>query len=322
MNEFEMMKSSAKETLISDILEAVNQVRKNRPLIHVLPNPVSAAFTADGVRALGGRVVMTQAPEEAGEITAYANAAVVNLGQPDREKREAAERVLAAACEHGIPAVMDPVGAGASEYRMETVRYLASLPWKGIIKGNEAEIRTVLTGEIQHQGEDNAPPKADSRALMDMAVAIYNDTKVAEADPVNLTGKILAVTGKTDKVITEQICTVFVHKEPLPYEIAGAGCLAGALCGLYQTTGMGDITAACTAFAVMGYALEKAGKIINREGARGDRIEGPVLPESSVEAGYASYRQAVLDVLSSLYDSMDLRRYIEDTMKVLSYSER
>ena len=84
----------------------------------------------------------------------------MNLGQPSEEKYLACERALQTAGNLGLPAVLDPVGAGASGYRKKASASLcaASWPgraWSGVLKGNSSEIHTVLTGAAAHSGVDS-----------------------------------------------------------------------------------------------------------------------------------------------------------------------
>ena len=97
--------------------EAFSMVKDQAPLVHMIANYVTASFCADVMAAMGARPLMAQAPEEMEEITGSADGLAVNLGQPSEEKYLACERALQTAGNLGLPAVLDPVGAGASGYR-------------------------------------------------------------------------------------------------------------------------------------------------------------------------------------------------------------
>ena len=140
--------------------EAFSMVKDQAPLVHMIANYVTASFCADAMAAMGARPLMAQAPEEMEEITGSADGLAVNLGQPSEEKYLACERALQTAGNLGIPAVLDPVGAGASGYRKKASASLcaASWPgraWSGVLKGNSSEIHTVLTGAAAHSGVDS-----------------------------------------------------------------------------------------------------------------------------------------------------------------------
>lgn len=79
---------------------------------------------------------MAVAPEELKEIVSQADGCVVNLGQLSQGKLEAARLVLQCAAKECKPLVLDPVGCGASSFRLGAVQELFGIPWNGIVKGN------------------------------------------------------------------------------------------------------------------------------------------------------------------------------------------
>ena len=85
------------EKTAEQISEVYQEIRRQKPLIHMIPNTVSAALCADGLSALGARPLMAVAAEEMAEITGQADISVVNLGQLNQEKLKAAEQVFTCA---------------------------------------------------------------------------------------------------------------------------------------------------------------------------------------------------------------------------------
>ena len=55
-------------------------VKKRVPLIHAITNYVTMGWVADVVSALGASPIMSDAVEEVEEVTAFADALVLNLG--------------------------------------------------------------------------------------------------------------------------------------------------------------------------------------------------------------------------------------------------
>ena len=94
--------------------ELVDKLRKARPVIHEITNYVTAESCADAALAAGASPVMADEPEEVIEITAGADALVLNLGTLSFNKQIAMERAAQAAKAKGIPVVLDPVGVMAS----------------------------------------------------------------------------------------------------------------------------------------------------------------------------------------------------------------
>lgn len=230
-------KEADMENVIWKIADVPDQIRQKRPLVHMIPNSVTVALCTDGLAALGARPLMAQAPEEMDEIPAYADALVVNMGQPTKEKLLAAERALTAAEKSGTPIVWDPVGAGASCFRRETFSGLLSLEWKGIIKGNQSEIHTLQSGTISHQGIDSIG-------------AFELRTRASD-------GRVWAVSGSEDLVFKEDRC-YFLKHEGRRLMLTGSGCLTGAVMGACYAVEKEPDTAALAAFFLMAYAGERA----------------------------------------------------------------
>ena len=94
------------------------RIRAAHPLVHCIYNIVTANDCANLALAVGASPMMAQAPEEMEEIAALAGAVVLNTGTPDAAKFRAARLAGAAANRRGIPVVLDPVGVGASRWRL------------------------------------------------------------------------------------------------------------------------------------------------------------------------------------------------------------
>ena len=93
----------------------LDEVRRRRPLIHCVSNIVTANDCANLALAVGASPMMAQAPEEMEAISAVSDVTVLNTGTPDAEKFRAC-RICAASARH--PVVLDPVGVGASPWRL------------------------------------------------------------------------------------------------------------------------------------------------------------------------------------------------------------
>lgn len=224
--------------LWESIREIPARISKKRPLVHMIPNSVTVTLCTDGLSALGARPLMAAAPEEMEEIPAHADALVVNMGQPTKEKLEAARLALGTAADAGVPIVWDPVGAGASGFRRREFSALLELRWKGIVKGNRGEIAALQTGELSHQG-------IDSIGKFDL------HTRAED-------GRVWAVSGPQDLVFDEKGCFALDHKGGEKLMLTGSGCLTGAVMGACAAVEESPVTAALAAFLIMSYAGEKA----------------------------------------------------------------
>lgn len=216
--------------------EAFSMVRDQAPLVHMIANYVTAAFCADALAALGARPLMAQAPEEMEEITGSADGLAVNLGQPSEEKYLACERALRTAGSLGIPAVLDPVGAGASGYRKKASASLCAVlwperAWSGVLKGNSAEIHTVLTGAAAHSGVDSV----GTFSHLEEEAAFLRDMREKGRKMVILeTGAVdklcwISENGGKDRLLRAS----FGHEKSRRVNLVGTGCVTGAVLGAF-----------------------------------------------------------------------------------------
>lgn len=213
--------------LTETMIQGFRLVRKERPLVHMISSAVTGALCADAIAAVGGRPVMAQAKEEMEEITASADGLAVNLGQPSNEKYLACRRAMETAASCGLPVILDPVGAGASEYRRAAASGLFTIPWSGIIKGNSSEIHTVLTGAMAHSGVDSIGTfshREEAEQFLHMMRENGRELVIAETGIVD---KILWLDEKCGKV--REI--LLKHSSERPVVLVGTGCMTGAVLG-------------------------------------------------------------------------------------------
>lgn len=251
-----------------EIVSLLQKVKDSRPLVHMIPNQVTAAFMADAVVAVGARPIMAYARQEFHEITSHANALVVNLGQLDERKIAAAREAIRIAHNKQIPTVLDPVGVSASKYRKLAAKELMSESWRGIIKGNSSELHTLQTGTLFYQGVD---------CLQTQPVLLPTEE-----------GRVWVMTGKEDLILSNEKKICLTNKKQLSYPIVGMGCVAGALCGVFAAVTNDDVVASLCAMSILGVASER----------------------SASNTGYGTYKQRILDVLSTV-TTKDLVEYME-----------
>ena len=193
------------------IAEIFRKVRTRRYLVHMIPNTVSAALCADGLASLGARPLMAVAPEEMPEIVSQADGCVINLGQLTKEKQKAARLVLEQGARLGKPLALDPVGCGASQFRMQAVQELLDMPWQGILKGNRSELYSIQQGRLTREGIDS----------------LEEHSLTSRIPP----GRIYLATGKTDEILWESGSIQIPRKTAGCWNIVGTGCLTGAVTG-------------------------------------------------------------------------------------------
>ncbi|RLI07120.1 hydroxyethylthiazole kinase, partial [Candidatus Bathyarchaeota archaeon] len=102
------------------VVEMLERIRRQRPLIHHITNFVVMNDTANVTLALGALPVMAHAKEEVADMVSMAGALVLNPGTLSPEWVEAMLVAGKQANELGVPIVLDPVGAGATRLRTES----------------------------------------------------------------------------------------------------------------------------------------------------------------------------------------------------------
>ena len=136
-------------------------IRAQHPLLHCISNIVSANDCANLALAIGASPIMAQAPQEMADIAALAGAVVLNTGTPDEAKFTAARTAGATANRRSIPVVLDPVGVGASPWRLANIQNLLQQVQPAIVRVNAGEAAALLgLGGSEHGVDSLTAPKA------------------------------------------------------------------------------------------------------------------------------------------------------------------
>ncbi|WAW09340.1 hydroxyethylthiazole kinase [Oxalobacter vibrioformis] len=238
--------TSAPHTLsVEDLWHDVTAVRENRPLVHNITNYVVAPYNANALLALGASPVMAHAHEEAGEMAQLASALVLNIGTLDPYWVTAMKHAMAAANEAGKPVVLDPVGAGATAYRTETVHELIRLGPPAIIRGNASEILSLAGYTAPTKGVDSAATSGTAVTAARMLAERINGTVcISGADDhvVDSVGRWLSLSNGHEWMT----------------RITGTGCSASAMVGAFAAIQPDRWRATAAAMAYLGVAGEIA----------------------------------------------------------------
>lgn len=193
-------------------------LRDRGPLVHAISNLVTANDCANLLLALGARPIMAQAPQEAAEITAQCAATVLNLGTPDDGKFAASRLAGREANRLGHPVILDPVGIGASRYRLEATQELLSQVHPDLIRANLGELQALLGWDSLAQGVDS--PNARTALALDCARTLAGKL-----------GCVVLLSGEPDLVTDGTQSYALTGGSPRLRQITGAGCMLSVLCG-------------------------------------------------------------------------------------------
>ena len=228
------------------LAEILDRVRQRQPVVHAINNVVTANDVANVLRAVGARPILAFAVEEVAEIVSGADALVLNLGTPTAERVKAMILAGRQANSLGKPVIFDPVGVGASRFRMESARQILTEVHVGIIKGNRAEIGSLAGMGGSLRGLDAVDGPADLRTA---AEGLSRETKA-----------VVVVSGERDLVVDDGGTVVVENGHPLMGRVTGTGCMLAALIGAFTAVEADRLIATVAAIACFGLAGERAGE--------------------------------------------------------------
>jgi len=237
----------------SDLWADVLAVRAQHPLVHSITNFVVMNFNANVLLAMGASPVMAHAHEEVADMAAIAQALVLNIGTLEPYWIEAMRQALAVATARGIKTVLDPVGAGATSYRNESIRVLLAQAMPSVIRGNASEIMSVAGTAAQTRGVDSGAAVTD---------ALQSARALAQR-----TGGVVCVSGPVDHVMdaTGRHASLSNGHEWMT-RITGVGCSATAMIGAFCVVQPDPWRATVSAMAYLGVAGQVAAQDVMARG--------------------------------------------------------
>jgi hydroxyethylthiazole kinase len=224
--------------------ELLTRVREKRPLVHHITNYVTVNDCANITICAGGAPVMADAPEEVEEMAAIASSLVLNIGTLNAA--QVGSMILAGrmANERKIPVILDPVGAGATRFRTETVHRIMDEVAITILKGNAGEIGVLAGSGGKVRG-------VDSHGISGDAVAIAKDYARSG-------GMVVSISGAVDIVTDGKRVFLIGNGHPMMGSISGTGCMAASVTGTFAASGTDPLKASAAALAAFGIAGERA----------------------------------------------------------------
>ena len=227
--------------------EILNQIRNNSPLIWNISNFVSMDIAANTLLAIGASPAMAHAIEEAESFSQLCKtingALTINIGTFDKHWQECAIKVANEANKAKIPWVLDPVGAGASNFRNKNASELLNLK-PTVLRGNASEIISISSNEAGGKGVDST---SSSNEALNAAISIARQYEI-----------IVAVTGEVDYV-TDGDNTLSVHGGNIMMtKVTATGCALTCLIGAGLTTNQEIVTSTANIMGIYSLVAEIA----------------------------------------------------------------
>jgi hydroxyethylthiazole kinase len=223
----------------------LGRLREGKPLVHQITNYVVMNETANATLALGALPVMAHAREEVEDMVALAGALVLNVGTLSPHWVEAMILAGRAANARDVPVVLDPVGAGATRYRTDTVRRILDEVQVTVLRGNQGEVATLVGVEAEVRGVESIGVGEEAGEL---ARAAGRSLSV-----------VASVTGPVDHVSDGDRVLAVANGHELLAAVTGTGCMSSAITGCFLAAKMeAPLEAAAEALAAFGVAAEDA----------------------------------------------------------------
>jgi hydroxyethylthiazole kinase len=278
-----MIKKDLEKVISENIIE---NVRDKSPYIHCITNYVTVNDCANILLACGASPIMADEAGEVEDITALCNALVINTGTLNertiRSMRKAGQK--ANLLKH--PVILDPVGAGASKLRTDTVEHLLGEVKFDVIRGNASEIKCISKGVATTKGVD--ADQADYITDQNIAQTAESAKALSER-----TGAIIAITGAIDIVADASRAFVIRNGNAMMSRITGTGCMLTAVIGaMCAANSKCLLEATVTGVSMMGICGEIAYK-----------------KTQETDGGTGSFRMHLIDSMSKI-NTPTIKEYI------------
>lgn len=226
--------------------KVVADVRSASPLVHNITNFVVMNNTANALLAIGASPVMAHSIDEVSDMASIASALVLNIGTLEKAWVDSMLVAGKTAMARNIPIVFDPVGAGATPYRLRACAEILSEVKPSIIRGNASEIMALAKAGTKTKGVDST---ASSDEALSCVTALSKET-----------GAVVVASGAVDVVSDGERVERIPYGHPLMGRVTGMGCTATAILGAFAAVEKDFLLAASYGMATMGIAGEIAGR--------------------------------------------------------------
>lgn len=218
------------EDIKENLKNSLENVRKNNPLTHCITNSVTINDCANAVLAIGGSPIMAEDEEEMEEVVEIADVLVINIGKLSKEQIKAMNVSAAHATKTNTPIVLDPVGAGISQLRNNTIKYLVENNNITAIRGNISEIKAIanivglLNTESAAKGVDVSEDDIISRDNLEI-----NGNLVKEL--AKKLDTVIIASGPLDIISNGETIVVLDNGDEMMPLITGSGCMLTSIVG-------------------------------------------------------------------------------------------
>jgi len=213
----------------------LDEVKRTRPVVHCISNVVSANDCANLALAVGAGPVMARAAGEMADITKGSDATVLNTGTPSADTFTACLICGEEARALSRPVVLDPVGVGASPWRLAEVEKLLSGFAPSIMRVNLGEARALLGTDGRGRGIDS-PFEEPREERLRCASALSEKYRT-----------VVLLTGREDVVAEGERACFVAGGSDMMSRVTGTGDMLSVLCGVFAAVEADAFSAAALA---------------------------------------------------------------------------
>lgn len=236
-------------------IAVLDRIKKRAPLVHNITNFVVMETTANILLAIGASPVMAHCRSEVEEMVSLAGALVLNIGTIQEDWLASMIAAAKRANAIGIPVILDPVGAGATQLRTRAAKEIMANCAISVLRGNASEVLSLLSSDIRTKGVDT------SLALSDQGIVAVKAMALAEKC-------VVAVSGEEDCITDGNRVFRVQNGQPLMTRVTGVGCGLSAVTAAFCAAADGDFTlAAAAAFAFYGLCGDLAIRTSDKPGS-------------------------------------------------------
>lgn len=223
--------------MIEKIIEQIHNVRKLSPLVLNVTNYVAMNNSANALLAIGASPIMSKETDEMEDLAEICNSLVINIGTLEKNEVEAVIIAQKAFNKLSKPVILDPVGAGASSFRDNTIKKILLNGNIDYIRGNGSEIISIAGFNSISKGVDSINSSYDAITAAKELSLKYNC--------------VVSISGQTDVIIDQQKCIVIENGSEMMTKVTALGCSATAILAAFATLNADRITNATSASALM-----------------------------------------------------------------------
>ncbi|MGY0216034.1 hydroxyethylthiazole kinase [Endozoicomonadaceae bacterium StTr2] len=227
----------------SEIASVLQKLRDNKPLVHNLTNQVVMNVSANALLAIGASPIMSHAPEELEELGMAVSSTVINIGTLDNVTVASKLTAARIARDSHKPWALDPVGAGATQFRLDVTNRLLDLR-PAVIRCNASEAIAIALHQRGGSGVDSNNSSDEVLPVLHQAARNLQT--------------VFAVTGRHDYVTDGQRLAKLSNGHPMMAAVTGTGCQSTAITGAFLAIEQDPWLAAVASLAVFGIAGQLA----------------------------------------------------------------